>query len=126
MGRSAGRLRQIYQDISSSHNVTTATTTTTEVSGKTNDTIYIQSWRVRITTGSPGVTWTLRDDNGTPVPISGTLDASAANVDYTSPEMPAGQALTVSQGLVLAISAAGAAGHVEWTGYRKRTTVAAA
>ena len=114
-----------YQNISGALNVAAATTTTTLVTGKTSDTIFIQKLHFEITTGSAAKTWTIQDSNGTPVVIVPSVDASAvAHFDFDFG--PEGVPLTEAKNLVLSISAAGAVGWVTWEGYSKRTAVVAA
>ena len=115
-----------YQNISGQQVVGTGTGDTTLVTGKTNYTIFIQKYSVTITTSSAAITWSLEDSASTPVSISGSLPASVAPAEFEQDYGPEGVALTADKNFVLNVSAAGAAGHVTWTGYLKLTGVAAA
>jgi hypothetical protein len=116
------RRRTFYQDISSKLFVAAATTTSTLVTGKTPDTIYIQKIHIEVTAGSAGKTWSIQDNNGAAVTIIPPVDVSAvAHYDFDAG--PEGIPITEGKNLVLTISAAGAAGWVSWEGYSKRTAV---
>ena len=123
MSKSAGWYRRVYQDISGSVTLSTSGDTQDLVADKANETIFIQSYRIVITGASAGKTWTLKDKAGTPILVSPDVSTTTASEAHS--ELDArGMALTQGKGLQLVCSATGAAGHVEWTGYRKLTAVA--
>ena len=117
------RQRVIYQDVSGSLVVTTATTTSTLVALKANYTTYVQRIDIQVTTGS-ATTWSVRDDNSTVVDLTGTLDVSTAPTHFQIDLGPIGVPITQAKNLKLVIGAAGAAGTVSWDGYQKLTGVA--
>ena len=87
-----------------------------------NHRIYIQQISISITTYS-AVTWTLRDDASTPVPIA-VLSIPATQATAFGDEGtvvwnfgPTGTPLTLGKNLDLELSAAGAAGIVHVEGY---------
>jgi len=92
-----------------------------------NYTIYVQKIKVSVTTFS-AKTWTFKDSAGTPVPGAViSVPASEATVpgiqDYEFDFGAAGYPLTQGKDLVLAYSAAGAAGIVHVEAYQRKTAV---
>lgn len=95
-------------------------TTATVVTVKSSDhTIYIQRARVFIETDS-AQSVTLRDSNATPEVVFSVAASPGTNFYKEWDFGPSGKRLTEGKDLVLAFSAAGLAGHVEWEGFQRQ------
>ena len=120
-GGDYARKRIIYQDISGSLSVTTATDDTTLVTARNaNYTIYIQKIFAQVTAAS-ATTWTLKDSAGTPVSITGALSTASAPVSFNIDFGDNGVALSAGKNFLLDVGATGAAGQIVWEGYMRLT-----
>lgn len=117
--------RSFYQDISGTLIVAAATGDTTLVTGKANQTIYIQRIVVYITTDT-AQSFSFEDSNGTPrqvaVVTTSPGDDTRWDFDFGGDGMP----LNEGKNFLLNVSAAGLAANIAWEGYMKLTAVAAA
>lgn len=114
------RYREWHEDISGTLALTTAGTTATLVTAKSQDhAIFLQKLHVRVTTLSGGKTWTIADSASTPIPATGALPMDAAPASFDLDFGAEGLQLTAGKNLVTTISAAGAAGVITWEGYMR-------
>jgi len=118
------RRRQIFGNNAANKSVGTADAGPfTLVTAKTNYTVFVQSIKVQLTTGSGAVTWTFQDSAGSPLVISGALSAANAPVSYELDFGADGIPLGAGKNLSLALSGAGAAGQVTVEAYQKLSVV---
>lgn len=113
----------VYQNISGSLRVLTATDDTTLVTGRASDTIFLQKLHIEVTDLS-ATSWSFTDSAGTPVKLV-PLVSTAAVAHFDFDFGPRGIPLTEGKNFLLDVTATGAAGFISWEGYQKRTLVGA-
>ena len=86
--------------------------------------IHVQRIRVVVITASAGKTWTIQDNNASPVIATPALDMGTAGVEFVYDFGPTGFSFTAGKNMTLTISAAGAAGVVIVEGYQEQTHTA--
>jgi hypothetical protein len=121
MVRTYAEYRAHFQDISGTLQVLAADGDATLVSGRVQQTIYIQRVIVYITTDA-AQSWVFTDSNGTPRKLCEVTaspgDETRWDFDFGELGMP----LTEGKNFLLDVSAAGLAGHIEWYGYMRRSS----
>lgn len=117
MSEPYNRKRTFYQNVSGNRQIIATDTGVVSLqTSKTSHTIYIQKLHIEITTGSAAKVWTFQDNNGTPLPVVPSIDASAiAHFDFDFG--PFGIPLTEAKAFTVSVSAAGAVGWVAWEAY---------
>ena len=118
---------RIYQNVSTSYTFVAATDYTTasaKIAAVANETIYIQKIVLAVTTDN-AATQTFQDSASTPIIAAGSK-ASPGIGPIEWDFGPKGFALTEGKSFDHKMSAAGMAGSVTVTAYRRRTAVVAA
>lgn len=111
-------LSKVYPKASGSLVFTAATTTTTLTTVKSSlYKIWVRRIIVWIKTDA-AQSITFQDDNGTPVVIAKVPSSPGADTRWDFDFGDKGVPLTRGQSLVATFSAAGLAGHIQWTGYQ--------
>ena len=99
---------------------TTGVSGTSVVSGGTgtpSGAIFIQHLELIVTTGA-AQTWSLIDSSGSQV-VAGPFDMTTANVSFSRDFGDVGFQLPTGASLQISGSASGAAGNLQWIGYKK-------
>lgn len=117
------RRRVIYQDVSTNLDFTASTDDTTLITSKTNYTVYVQRIVVVIKT-SAAQSITFEDSNSSAVYVAKIPANPGADTRWDFDFGPEGKPLTSAKNLVMNVSAAGNAGHLEVLAYLKPDAVA--
>ena len=113
-----------YQDVSGSDADVGAASQILVTPRKAGYAVFLQRANVHITVGAVGVTWKLKDSNGTE--LTGPFDAATSGEAHTRDFGPAGVQLSDNGRLELVVSGAGATGAITWEAYQKQVATLAA
>lgn len=114
------RNRRYHRDMSTSLRVAATDVDTTLITGRTGQTVFVQRIIVYIITDA-AQSWSFEDSNGTARVIATVTASPGADTRWDFDFGPEGAPLTEAKNLVLNVSAAGLAGHIEVEAYMKPT-----
>ncbi len=113
--------QKLYGNDGGSLVVTAFTGTTTLVTHRLKQTIYVQRIRVRVTAALAGTTWSIEDSTG--VSLTGAMSVATAPADFDIDLGSHGAGVTALADLLFIPSATGAKGVITWDAFQKLPSV---